>query len=154
MKLKYSTSVDIIKFRPEPAWKDRVERWYQLDENGYVICEAVYDWLRKDKMHKFDALLLVLPEASNLADLDFVSSTPASPAKFVYTLPNIAGVLVAQMTSFHGPIFCLCEDPDSQKITLFAQSLLLAGHKKVFVLESSLALNSTKERVVTGYFWG
>ena len=139
--------------RLEPEWKDQVERWYQLDENGYIFCEALYHWKKQDRLSQFDAVVLLIPEGSNLSDVEFVTTKPASPAKFVYTLPNIAGSLVAQLTGFQGPIFCFCENTANPNVNLFAEKLSSQGYKKVFLLESSLQLNDRQERVVRGMFF-
>lgn len=141
------------KNREEPPWKDFIDRWYQIDENGYAFCQALYEWKQQNKLPKFDALVLNLPEGSNLSDVNFVMAAPASPAKFVYTLPNIAGTLVVQMLKFQGPLFCFSESAGNTKILSFAQNLLKAGHRNVFVIESSLALNDNEERVVKGYIY-
>lgn len=99
-------SVDLAR-TTEPAWSSKVDRWYQLDEVGYAFCEALHQWeLLKDE-GKPDVIFLALPEASNIADFDFVSTGASSPAKFVFTLPNICASVIFQMLGFSGKVYCL-----------------------------------------------
>ncbi|QDK46254.1 hypothetical protein DOM22_14320 [Bdellovibrio sp. ZAP7] len=96
-----------LKNNSEPAWSAKIDRWYQLDEVGYAFCEALYQWENlKDETHP-DVIFLALPEASNVADFDFVSTGASSPAKFVFTLPNICAAVIFQMLGFSGKVYCL-----------------------------------------------
>lgn len=92
-----------------PAWSPHIERWYQLDELGFAFCEAIHAWDYLKNYPKPDLIILAIRGGSNLADYDFVSTGSSSPAKFVYTLPNISAAILFQMLKIQGKVFCLSE---------------------------------------------
>jgi hypothetical protein len=100
--------IDIdLKKKTEPAWSAKVDRWYQLDEVSYVFCEALHQWNYLRDQERPEVIFVALPGASNLADFDFVTNGASSPAKFVYTLPNICAAVIFQMLDFSGKVYCL-----------------------------------------------
>jgi hypothetical protein len=89
----------------EPAWKDQVDRWYQLDAPAYGLAEFYQQ--NKDKLGPPPGLIILAsPSASNSTDFQFVNSGARSPAKFVHTLPNIRISPLAQVMNWHGPLLC------------------------------------------------
>lgn len=139
----------------EPSWKDKVERWYQLDEASFLLCEAISSWQQKDLLRPFSRVIYLSEGGSNLADADFASSVTPSPSKFVYTLPNIAPSVFIQLLGWSGPILCL-SPVDIQKSLKF--SLKLAKNQKAVTNQNTLilytnpCLNEHGYRVVYGAF--
>ncbi len=115
----------------EPVWKNRVDRWYQLDENSFALCEALTAW---NLSKWFDSQNLTLSQifyfiegGSNLADADFVNADAISPAKFVYTLPNIAISVGLQILNWRGPVYSFCVGlNDDRPRTLLEEGLTQA----------------------------
>ncbi len=91
----------------EPAWSERIDRWNQLDEISYCFCEALHRWQLLREFPEPDVILLASPGASNIADQDFAAGGAMSPAKFVFTLPNIAASVILQMLEKTGKVYCL-----------------------------------------------
>lgn len=139
--------IDIRPPSQEPAWAGQVERWYQLDEVSYVFCEALYQWQGLTEFEKPETIFLALPGASNLADRDFVETGAVSPAKFVYTLPNICISVIFQMLGFHGRVVCF----NKGETTLsFAQDEARERAQRggsTWVLASSPALHGSQRTV-------
>jgi hypothetical protein len=97
----------------EPEWSAQVERWYQLDTPAYILTETY--WRLRDKLppQSPEWLLLASPGASNLTDAQFASTSAASPAKFVHTLPNIRSASLLQVMHWSGKVLCLQNDPST-----------------------------------------
>ncbi|MFZ3231641.1 MAG: hypothetical protein WA160_15640 [Pseudobdellovibrio sp.] len=147
----------------EPTWKDKVDRWYQLDETSMALCEAVNDWVQKSIIPKFDHLIFICASASNLADAEFVATGAISPSKFVYTLPNIGPSVVCQLLGWKGQVYCFCAEDQIEEIGLgFDQSTVsiaidFAKNKSklgqtVLILQTSPSLNEMGYRAVYGYY--
>jgi hypothetical protein len=115
----------------EPDWKDKVERWYQLDAASYGLCEALTVW---NESSPPEALLLASPGASNLMDRQFVESGANSPSKFVYTLPNVRSAAVCQLLAWHGPLFCLQKDPATLVTALQLAPYWLTKYQSLWIL--------------------
>lgn len=135
--LKYS--VDLEKRNQvgiEPGWSTQIDRWYQLDELGFSFCEALHEWNYLEAYPKPDMIFLAIEGASNVADYDFVNSSSQSPAKFVYTLPNISAAVIFQMLKLNGKVYCLSAGADTLKVSLQeAESFAKIG-KKVWIFSS------------------
>lgn len=102
--------------RAEPEWKSDVERWYQMDATCFSVNQAAYQFFQEHRPN-FENLILGITGGSNLADFDFVNSKCSSPAKFVYTLPNIALSTVCQMLKWSGPSSCIiCRENDTNGV--------------------------------------
>ncbi len=142
----------------EPAWKDLIDRWYQLDETSFALCEAAFGWQQLNLLKKFDELIFLSPGGSNLADADFVAMTPASPSKFVYTLANIAPSVLCHLLRWSGPVYCYCPgNLTEQQETLrgalqIAQAKAKRSHTVTFIIEAIPYLNANGYRDVNGYF--
>ncbi len=138
----------------EPSWKDRIDRWYQLDENSFLLCEAVFEWSKSDSL-AFDEFIFLSDGGSNLADAEFVATSPASPAKFVYTLSNIAPSVVSHLLGWSGPLVCFSVDMQDQttlpRAIELAQKKSKAESKRTFILHSIARLNEQGYRVVNAY---
>jgi hypothetical protein len=132
----------------EPAWSARVDRWYQLDELGFSFCEALHHWNYLEGVVKPDAIFLSLDGASNIADQDFIASQSSSPAKFVYTLPNIAAAIIFQMLKTHGKVFCLSQGAETKQLALEQAQLFAELGKTVWVLSSRPDPQDPKARLV------
>lgn len=120
----------------EPAWKDQVERWYQLDELGFAFCEAIHEWEYLKAFPKPDLILLALEEASNPADKDYVLTGGQSPAKFVYTLPNISAAIIFQMLKINGKVYCLSHGKNTLTVAHEEAKAFAQSGKVVWVLAS------------------
>lgn len=103
------------KIKSTPEWKDKIERWYQLDELSYFLCCACFQWLKQDSEFKFDQIYYLFSKSSNQADAEFVKSQKRlpdnslsfSPSKFIYTLPNIPSSVIAQLLNWKGSIYSM-----------------------------------------------
>lgn len=139
----------------EPVWKDNVERWYQLDEASFLLCEAISDWQKQNLLKPFDRIIYLAEGGSNLADADFVGIQIPSPAKFVYTLPNIAPSVFLQLLKWRGSVVCISpvELEKSLKFSFnLAKSLAENSKQNTFILYSNPSLNERGYRVVYGAF--
>lgn len=152
--LKFEMNLE-SKVGYEPIWKDKVERWYQLDEASFILCEAVSNWQKSDLLKPFDRIIYLAQGASNLADADFACSSATSPAKFVYTLPNIAPSVFIQLLSWSGPVVCI-SPVDLEKSLKFSFNLAkieaVKTQKSTFILYTNPSLNEHGYRVVNGAF--
>ena len=139
----------------EPTWKDKVERWYQLDETSLLLCEAISNWQKNDLLKPFERIIYLAQGASNLADADFASSSTASPAKFVYTLPNISPSVFIQLLNWSGPVVCF-SPVDLEKSLKFsfnlAETQAVKTQQSTFILYTNPSLNEQGYRVVYGAF--
>jgi hypothetical protein len=137
-----------LQERPEPAWKNKVDRWYQLDEMSYAFCVALHEWnYLNQTTAPPDVILLAIAGASNVADQDFISSGAQSPAKFVYTLPNISASVIFQMLGFSGKVFCFNKGSETLKFSLDEAATMAKYGKKVWVFASALS-PSMQEREI------
>lgn len=96
----------------EPAWANRVERWYQLDAPAFGLTETY--WHHREALRDPPAwIFLCSPRASNDTDAHFAQTTTPSPAKFVHTLPNIRSAPLLQVMNWSGPVLCIQKDPNT-----------------------------------------
>lgn len=87
----------------KPNWAHRVDRWFQLNEDGFAVASALELWLQKPEVLVEPKLIIQSSlYGSHGSDYDFVHSGADSPAKFVYTLPNINVGVIAQFLNWHG----------------------------------------------------
>lgn len=125
----------------EPEWKDLVDRWYQLDETSFLVCEGFFQFSKNYNLQKPDLLILQTSEASNLSDFDFVQSKASSPAKFVYTLPNIPVAALFQLMKHHCQVYCIGSQIDTNSIS----NLLIhfqSKYSRVWILSTSLEIKN------------
>ncbi len=130
-----------------PVWSTLVERWNQLDDTCFTFCEALCQWGYLAGVPRPDCIFLVLPQASNQADYDFVSSGAISPAKFIFTLPNICASVLFQILKHSGRTFCLSS---GEKSIDFALTEALAFSKagwSCWVFTNSVEGNAEERRV-------
>jgi hypothetical protein len=100
---------------PEPGWKSKVERWYQIDPPSFALCESY--WQNQDFLKDApDLILLNSPQASFKTDQNFCKTL--SPSKFVHTLPNVRTSALFQLIPWRGPMMSFVGD--------FSQTLSLA----------------------------
>ena len=149
--MKFEALVNLERTK-EPAWSSKVDRWYQLDEVSYAFCEALEQWQNSEKLGPPDLVILALEGASNLSDFDFVKSGGQSPAKFVYTLPNICISVIFQSLQHQGKVYCFHKGPETLKFALQEAQLLAKNHKSVWVLSSSPVLVDQTRRVTLDIF--
>ncbi len=144
-----NNSVLIPTLRPHsaPAWSSQIDRWSQLDETCFTFCEALHTWNYLAELTKPDLIFLVLPQASNEADMDFVRSGALSPAKFVFTLPNICASVLLQMIDFSGPTFCISKGADSLRFA-HNEALELSNKDKISWIFANTVLPAEKARSV------
>lgn len=147
MKKEIRLEIDIRPPSQEPAWAGQVERWYQLDEVSYAFCEALHQWQGLADFEKPETIFLALPGASNLADRDFVESGAVSPAKFVYTLPNICISVIFQLLGFHGRVVCFNQGETTLAFVQNEARRRAERGRKTWVLASAPALNDFKRAV-------
>jgi hypothetical protein len=138
----------------QPSWKNKIERWHQLDEAAFALCEAVSEWSQNENFI-FDEIIFLTQKGSNLADAEFVASQPISPAKFVYTLPSVAPSVMSHLFGWSGPVFCLGVT-EKDELTLrrsleLAQQKRSSENKKTFILQLFATLNEAGYRVLDGY---
>jgi hypothetical protein len=141
---------------PEPEWKSKIDRWYQLDETSFSFCEALYSWEQTDQMQRFDQIIYVCEQASNAADADFVASGALSPSKFIYTLPSIGPSVVAQLLNWYGPVYCFpvtsTLDSTMNLAYKMAENRMIKFKQSTLILQNSPCLNKQGFRTVKGYF--
>lgn len=129
-----------------PAWSEKVDRWYQLDELGFAFAESLHHWNYLDGFSKPDILFLCIEGGSNIADKDFVSSGSQSPAKFVYTLPNISAAVIFQILQFKGKVYCPVAGENTLNQSLTQAQVLAKNGKKVWILGTPLKNPLLKEK--------
>ncbi|MEQ1878115.1 MAG: hypothetical protein ABL958_15840 [Bdellovibrionia bacterium] len=95
----------------EPAWKDKIARWSQLDFAAFGLVEA-YESL-KAGLSRPSFIVLASPGASNETDRKFAIGGGASPSLFVHTLPNIRCSPLLQVMEWSGPVLCVQNDPQT-----------------------------------------
>lgn len=138
-----SWSVD-LQPKNEPPWSAKIDRWYQLDEVCYAFCEALHQWQYLEDLPRPEVILLALPGASNVADQDFVASNATSPAKFVYTLPNIAAAVILQMLGFSCKVYCLHKGPETLAFVENEARTFARAGKSVWVFSSTAQADGTR----------
>lgn len=118
----------------EPEWKDRVERWYQMDGAAFALT-ATY-WHHRPLLEvPPEWMLLASPRASNRTDAQFAAAASPSPAKFVHTLPNIRVACMLQVMGASARVLCLQKDPVTVLTALSeAMQILLSEGGPVWVL--------------------
>ncbi|HRO67092.1 MAG TPA: hypothetical protein PL182_05975 [Pseudobdellovibrionaceae bacterium] len=130
-----------------PVWAHKVDRWHQLDEVSFAFCEALSRWNDLKEEPKPDLILLALEGASNVADSDFVRSGARSPAKFVYTLPNICMAVIFQFLNLKSRVFCLSRGKDTPAFAREEARFFAQAGKTVWVFSSSPLLEQGSRRV-------
>jgi hypothetical protein len=136
-----------VPSKAEPAWSAKIDRWYQLDEVSYAFCEALHQWDYLKEAPRPDVIFLALPGASNLADFDFVQSGAVSPAKFVYTLPNICVAVIFQMLGFSGKVYCLHKGSETIPFAEQEAREMAKQGKKAWVFASPPQLQEGRRKV-------
>lgn len=131
---QFNTQVQ-VDIRSEPLWKDRVERWTQLDEVSFALCEAISQWEQKDLPFP-NLILLAMEGLSTRADFEFASSGAHSPAKFVYTLPNICISVLFQMLKTHTKVFCLSAGSKTQALAEEQARKFKPAYGTIWILSS------------------
>lgn len=142
-----SSVVSCIKPQMAPAWSARVDRWTQLDDACFTFCEALQQWNFLSDLEKPEFIFVVLPNASNEADFDFVSSGAGSPSKFVFTLPNICASVLFQLIQFSGRTFCLSKGAESLEFAKTEANEFLKRNKTSWVF-SNQSVGVKNERQV------
>ena len=132
----------------QPKWAEKIERWYQLDELGYAFCEAVYNWNYHKEIEKPDLIFIAIEGASNIADKDFVIMGSLSPAKFVYTLPNISAAVIFQMLNINGKVYCLNDGPNTTKTAEIEAKSFASNGKRVWLFTSPITNNESEAEQV------
>ena len=131
-----------------PDWAARVERWTQLDEVTFCFCESLHRWDYLKDQKRPGKIFLAIEGASNLADFEFVQSKALSPAKFVYTLPNVCLAVLLKLVEFQGPAFCFHKGRES---ILFAraEAQAFANHgESVWLFASPAELIENKRQIL------
>ncbi len=148
MKFHFKTQIN-PQTLTEPLWKDRIERWYQLDVASLVMCQAIYEW-QKNKINFIlpDVIIYEFNKGSNFADHEYAKLTDPSPAKFVYTLPNIPIAAAQQLLKISVPAFCV----SNLKIQMNSKLNWLVEHL-VKKYTSVLALNLIPPTTDGGQLW-
>lgn len=123
-------SVDFLEFTypaaQEPSWRQKVERWYQMDAASYGFCELA---VRAPSQRAPDCMFLTSPAGCKEMDLQFVKTGALNPSKFVYTLPSIRSSALLQVLEWHGPLLCL-QNGDSSLAAGLCEAALLANSGK------------------------
>lgn len=131
----YQSTIDIASMA-EPAWKDLVERWYQLDQASKVLCQATYEWMQNGAtFDQADAMVYIFDQGSNQADFEFVQSQAISPAKFVYTLPSVPVTMVQQMLKMSVATYCLHIQPGADQQIQDLLKALSGQHKNILIIQ-------------------
>lgn len=111
----------------EPPWSKRLDRWFQLDEESFALCNALECWLNIPGVCPNPSTILhSSPQGSWQSDIDFVRSGAESPAKFVYTLPSIPMGILAQFLSYNnhpwrGSMFNFTGKNSWEQLELFSE---------------------------------
>ena len=137
--LTKSALVSCTKPTLPPVWSSRIDRWSQLDDSCFTFCEALHAWDYLVGLEKPQFIFIVLPNASNEADLEFVNSGAASPSKFVFTLPNICASVLFQLIPFSGRTFCISKGLDSLPFALGEAKEMAGANKSCWVFANSSA---------------
>lgn len=145
--LTKSALVTCVKPTVAPAWSSRIDRWSQLDDSCFTFCEALHTWDYLVGLEKPQFIFIVLPNASNQADLDFVNSGAASPSKFVFTLPNICASVLFQLIPFSGRTFCISKDHDSLRFALSEAEEMARGNRSCWVFANLRATEKDTRHV-------
>jgi hypothetical protein len=131
--------------KAEPTWSKKIERWHQLDEISYCFCEAVSQWNYCSEFPRPETIIFSTPGASNLSDLEFVETGALSPAKFVYTLPNICASVVLQLLAFKGQVLFLHQGSTTEEFSLSEGRARAKAGQIVWIFSSPpLLINSTE----------
>jgi hypothetical protein len=114
----------------EPLWSKQVERWYQMDAPSYGLCQL---WTEFPTTERPEALVLASPGGCNSADRQFVVQQATSPAKFVYTLPNIRASALLQLMNWQGPMLCVQDGTQTVVSALREACLLNAQYSSLWI---------------------
>lgn len=125
-KIDFNTQINPHALFTEPLWKDQIERWYQLDTASLVVCQAIYEWQNKNNFILPDVIIYEFFNGSNFADHEYAKLLDPSPAKFVYTLPNIPIATAQQLLKISVPAFCISnlENQLNSKTNWFVNQLV------------------------------
>lgn len=116
---------------PEPAWKSKVERWYQIDPPSFALCESY--WQNQDLLAEMpDMILLNSPNASFKTDQNFCKTL--SPSKFVHTLPNVRTSALFQMIPWRGPMMSFVGG-FADTLELGASMLATGSGKRIWAIQ-------------------
>jgi len=94
-----------------------------------------------------DVIFIALTGASNLADFEFASSGATSPAKFVFTLPNICASVIFQMLGHHGKVYCLHHGADTLEFAQNEARFAAKTGRTAWVFSSSAELHEGRRQV-------
>ncbi len=111
IEVRTSTYAYTFPAQGEPVWKEKVDRWYQLDAAAFGLADAAHYWKQSGSPSRPDFVLLASHGASNDSDAKFAREGASSPSKFVHTLPNIRATAFCQVSAWSGPLLCLQKDP-------------------------------------------
>ena len=137
-----------IENKTEPPWSSKIDRWYQLDEVSHAFCEALHRWNYLEDMPRPDVIFLALPGASNLADLEFAKAGASSPAKFVYTLPNICAAVILQLLGHRGKIYCINQGEQTLAFAKNEASAFAKNGAKAWLFSSPAILKDGHREVI------
>ena len=147
--------VDIGR-KTTPAWAQKIDRWYQLDETSFAFCEALHHWNYLQDHPKPQQVLLALEGASNLADFefaaDFALNRAMSPSKFVYTLPNVCASVLFQLLEISAPVFCLNQGRETLAFAQAEARELAKQVPTVWLFSSSHVLENGHRKVALDIF--
>ena len=127
-----------IKPDSPPAWSEKIDRWTQLDDTSFTFCQALHEWHYLENFSRPDFVFLVLENASNAADLDFIQSGAVSPAKFVFTLPNICAAVLFHLLNYRGRTFCLSNGKNSLELATREALDFLKNKKTSWIFSNSI----------------
>ncbi len=109
----------------EPSWSTRIDRWFQLDEEGFALCHALVEWQKiPGVVPKPNLIVHASLQGSWQADLDFVRSGAESPSKFVYTLPSVPMGVLAQFLSWNGSMYNFTGESSWEHAENFTQQFI------------------------------
>ena len=131
-----------------PEWASKIDRWYQLDELSYSFCEAIHNWNYLKEFPQPDQVILAIEGACNVADFDYAHTKPSSPAKFVYTLPNICSSVIFQLIGFQGKVICLNQGKHTLNFAQTEATQLANAGKTVWLFSSPSELESGKRKII------
>ncbi len=140
----------------EPSWKDRVDRWSQLDAAAFGMAEIAEVELRLG-WPRPTLLILAGPGASNETDRRFVDSGALSPSKFTHTLPNIRASAYCQTAGWTGRLLSLHRDPETLEYALAEAAFWITAGEPGVSVYSNVRLNesgSAKYAVQAYHFVG
>jgi hypothetical protein len=150
VRISINTGVPPATKNQTPAWAEKIDRWYQLDEISFTLCEAIHAWDYLKTFTRPDVVLIALLGASNTSDFDFASTGANSPSKFVYTLPNVCASVLFQLLKLDGKIFCMHKGKQTESFAKSEASSLAQTGKTVWLITSSAETDESKtQRIIS-----